>query len=92
MNNTIQIQLPEEVYRRIEALITTTIEKALISHVSRVQAQPNRLTRAEAARALHVTYPTLRQYEVTGRLKPQRAGRRVLYDMKDIEVFLNSNK
>lgn len=92
MQNTIQIQLPEDVFTRLESTITSTVERALRDHVAKVQAQPNRLTRVEAAKALRVTLPTLRTYELLGRLKPKRAGRRVLYDEKEIEAFLSSGR
>lgn len=92
MDNTIKLSLPDDVFNRIEQTITITLERCLRQHVANVQAQPMRLTRNEAAKELHVTLPTLRSYEVQGKLKPKRAGRRVLYDQKDIEAFLSSGR
>lgn len=92
MQNTINIQLPDDVFVRLENTITSCVERALIEHVAKVQAKPVRLTRVEAARELRVTLPTLRQYELTGRLKPERIGRRVLYNRSDIETLLSSSR
>ena len=47
-------------------------------------------TRQEAARTLRITLPTLRQYEIQGRLIPKRAGKRVLYSKQSIEHFIST--
>ena len=45
-------------------------------------------TRKEAAEALRITLPTLRQYEIQERLIPKRAGKRVLYSKQSIDQFI----
>jgi DNA-binding transcriptional MerR regulator len=49
-------------------------------------------TRKKAANALRITFPTLRIYELQGKLTPKRAGKRVLYRKEDIENFIDSFK
>jgi hypothetical protein len=45
-----------------------------------------------AAAALRITLPTLRAYEIQGRLIPKRAGTRVLYTKEILEAFIASLK
>ena len=46
------------------------------------------LTREETAKMLHVSFPTLRQYEKEKLLVPCRIKRRVLYSRKEVEEKL----
>ena len=50
------------------------------------------LTRAEAAKYLHVTQQTLFNWERLNYLIPVRAGRRVLYPVELLRQFTNTHK
>ncbi len=75
----IRIELPQEVINKIESVIIETITKTIKQQVDNIKAEPKMYTRKEAATTLRVTLPTLRQYEIQGRLVSKRAGKRVLY-------------
>lgn len=92
MENSInlKIDLPQDTLRKLEAVIIETVTKTLEKHVASIKAEPKMLTRKEAASALRITLPTLRVYEVQGKLMPKRAGKRVLYTKEDIEEFIAS--
>ena len=84
----IRIQLPQEVINKIESVIVETVTKTIKQHVDNIKAEPKMYTRKEGAQALRITLPTLRQYEIQGRLIPKRAGKRVLYPKHAIEHFI----
>jgi hypothetical protein len=86
----LKIDLPEDVIRKLEEVIIETVTKTLKQRVSDIKAEPKMYTRKEAANALRITLPTLRIYELQGRLIPKRAGKRVLYLKEDIEAFIAS--
>jgi 2-phosphoglycerate kinase len=86
--NKFFLELPDEVYQRLEAVIQKTVAEALQKHVDAIHAVPNLLSREETAKLLRVSLPTLHTYEASGRLIPQRAGRKLLYDRKAINEFL----
>lgn len=92
MENSInlKIDLPPDIIKKLENVIIETVTKTLQEHVANIKAEPKMYTRKEAASALRVTLPTLRVYEVQGKLLPKRAGKRVLYTKKDIEAFIAS--
>jgi hypothetical protein len=92
MENSInlKIDLPPDLIKKLENVIIETVTKTLQEHVASIKAEPKMYTRKEAASALRVTLPTLRVYEVQGKLIPKRAGKRVLYTKKDIEAFIAS--
>lgn len=92
MENTIKISLPDDVYNRIKEVINSTIETCLTERMNKINAAPVLRSREETKSLLKVTLPTLRNYEIQGTLIPKRAGRRVLYDQRDIDAFLNSNR
>lgn len=94
MENSIHltIDLPQDVISKLEAVIIDTVSRTLQKHVMEIKAEPKMFTRKEAAGALRITLPTLRVYEVQGRLIPKRAGRRVLYTKETIEAFIASLK
>lgn len=75
---------------RLENVITETITRTIEQHVANIKAEPKMFTRKEAASALRITLPTLRVYELQGRLIPKRAGKRVLYSKEAIENFIAS--
>ena len=86
----IKIDLPDEVIKKLESVIIETVTRTLTEHIQKVKAEPKMLTRKEVANALRITLPTLRAYEIRGRLIPKRAGKRVLYTKQDVEAFINS--
>lgn len=92
MENTIKISLPDDVYNQLADTITRTVEKCLNERMSKINAAPVLRSRDETKAILQVTLPTLRNYEIQGKLMPKRSGRRVLYDQRDIDAFLNSNR
>lgn len=86
----IKLDLPNEVFIKLESVIVETVTKTIREQVSTITATPKLYTRKEAAEALRVTLPTLRQYEIQGRLIPKRAGKRVLYSKHSIDEFLSA--
>jgi hypothetical protein len=92
MGNAInlKIDLPLDIIQKLETVIIETVTRTLQQHVSNIKAEPKMYTRKEAATALRITLPTLRLYEIQGRLIPKRAGKRVLYTKHDIEAFIAS--
>jgi hypothetical protein len=92
MENSInlKIDLPQDVINKIENIIIDTVTRTIQRHVSDIKAEPKMYTRKEAAQSLRITLPTLRLYEIQGRLVPKRAGRRVLYSKESIELFIAS--
>jgi hypothetical protein len=87
---TLKITLPPEVIKNLEAVIVETVTKTLADHIDKIKAEPKMYTRKEAAGILRLTLPTLRVYEVQGRLIPKRAGKRVLYTKEAIDKFITS--
>jgi hypothetical protein len=62
---------------KLENIIIETVTKTLQQHVTNIKAEPKMYTRKEAASSSRITLPTLRVYEVQGRLIPKRAGKSV---------------
>ncbi len=85
---TLKIVLPDEVIKNIESVVAATITKTLTEHIQKIKAEPKMYTRKEAAQILRISLPTLRAYEIDGRLVPGRAGKRVLYSKEAIENFI----
>jgi len=94
MENTVNLKfdLPAELISKLETVIIETVTRVLAQHVSSIKTEPKMFTRKETAEVLRITLPTLRAYEIQGRLLPKRAGKRVLYCKKDIEEFIASLK
>ena len=92
MENSInlKIDLPQEVINRLEQVIIETVTRTIHQQVENIKAEPKMFTRKETAKTLRITLPTLRQYEIQGRLIPKRAGKRVLYSKEAIEGFIAS--
>ncbi|WP_276374223.1 helix-turn-helix domain-containing protein [Chryseolinea sp. H1M3-3] len=86
----LRIELPQEVINKLELVIIETVTKTIKAHVDNIREEPKIYTRKEAAQALRITLPTLRQYEIQGRLIPKRSGRRVLYPKHIIEHFIGA--
>ena len=86
----IRIELPQEIIDKLEFVIIETVTKTIKAQVDNIREEPKMYTRKEAALALRITLPTLRQYEIQGRLIPKRAGKRVLYPKHAIEHFIAS--
>jgi hypothetical protein len=77
--NKYKNRFAEGVIKRLEVVIIEIVTKTIKAHVENVREEPKMYTRKEAAQALRITLPTLRQYEIHGRLTPKRSGKRVLY-------------
>lgn len=90
--NKIIIEIPQEVYNRLEVFITETIRKAIEKHAAEIQSKPRKLTRAEAAKKLRVSLPTIDSYVKNGLLNPERIGRRILFSEDNIEQFLKTTR
>jgi hypothetical protein len=89
---TLKIELPKAVIENLERIITETVIRVLTDHVDKIKAEPKLYSRKEVANLLRITLPTLRVYEVRGRLVPKRAGKRVLYAKQDVEDFIETLK
>jgi len=85
----LEIDLPPSVLEKLEATITAAINKTIDSRLKEINQAPIKLSRSEAAKMLRISLVTIDKYEREGVLKSQRFGRRVLYDLKDINNFLN---
>ena len=85
----ILLELPDSVFERLQETIVRVVTETLQKHVEAIKSEPSKLTRAEVCKRLRITPPTLRKLEQDGRLMPERVGRRVLYDGRKIEMFLN---
>jgi len=48
------------------------------------------LTREEAARILHISYPTLRDFVLRGKIRSYHIGRKVLFRKDEINAFFSS--
>jgi hypothetical protein len=86
----LRIELPKDVIENLQRIITETVIRALSDHVDKVKTEPKLYSRKEVAKQLQVTLPTLRVYELQGRLVPKRAGKRVLYTKQAIEDFIET--
>ncbi len=86
----IKIELPQEVLNKLESVIIETVTRTIKQEVDNIKAEPKMYTRKEAASTLRITLPTLRLYEIQGRLIPKRAGKRVLYSKQAIELFIST--
>jgi hypothetical protein len=82
----------EKRFDKVRQLLNSdvTADQYLVEHIANIKAEPKMYTRKEAASALRVTLPTLRVYEIQGKLIPKRAGKRVLYSKEAIENFIAS--
>ena len=89
-NIILKIDLPQETISALQSVIIETVRNALYQHVTDIKTEPKMYTRKEAAAALRITLPTLRVYEVQGRLIPKRAGKSVLYTKEILEAFIAS--
>ena len=74
----------------LQQVIEKTVEASLVKHIALIKAEPELLTRAQVAKQLRITQPTLRKLELDGKLIPERAGRRVLYNARKVQIFLNT--
>jgi hypothetical protein len=86
----IKIELPQEVLNKLESVIIETVTRTIKQQADNIKAEPKMYTRKEAASTLRITLPTLRLYEIQGRLIPKRAGKRVLYSKQAIEHFIST--
>ena len=86
----IKIELPQEVLNKLESVIIETVTRTIKQEVDNIKEEPKMYTRKEAASTLRITLPTLRLYEIQGRLIPKRAGKRVLYPKQAIELFIST--
>ena len=90
MMNKIILELPDSVYLRLEETIKRTVEEALNRNIDKIHEEPQLLTRKQVATQLRISLPTLRKLELDGKLIPERAGKRVLYNKRTIEYFLKT--
>ena len=88
--NKIILELPDSVYLRLEETIKRTVEEALNRNIDKIHEEPQLLTRKQVATQLRISLPTLRKLELDGKLIPERAGKRVLYNKRTIEYFLKT--
>jgi len=72
----VRIELPQEAINKIESVIIETVTKTIKQQVDNIKAESKMYIRKEAAQVLRITLPTLRQYEIQGRLIPKRSGKR----------------
>lgn len=86
----ILLDIPDEVFTRLEETIQRTVEESLCRHADKLMAEPMLLTRQDVTRQLKITLPTLRKLELDGKLIPQRAGRRVLFRQETVDTFLRA--
>src|SRR5689334_15525718 len=79
---------PEDLRILVSEAVAQALEQSLPMSIEQktdaVAGQDGFLTREQTAQELHVSLPTLRNYERRGSLKPQRIGRRVLYRRSDV--------
>lgn len=87
-NFRIPIHVPEEVIDHFANTVIARINDALDQRLDALKTTPLKLTRQEVCKMLKISAPTLGQYERKGYVKGERIGRRVLYDAKSIESFL----
>lgn len=87
----IAVSLPPEVYTEIKNCITSTLVDVLNQHTQSILIRPRLLTRKEAAEKLRVSLPTLQSYQLKGLLKPQRMGRKVLFDESEVDSILKKS-
>lgn len=93
-------QQPRMVYEieasDLEQLITNAVTAAMSQYSSSntqvAESSQEMLTRAEAAKYLHVSVQTLANWEKVGYLTPTRVGRRVLYPLELLRQFTNNHK
>lgn len=86
MQSSVLIQMS---IQDLEELVQSSISAALRQHQPTITVdQDEWLTRDEAARMLHVSLPTLREFERRRELLPARIGRRVLYSRRTVEARL----
>lgn len=88
----IQIEIPDTVYAKLDQHIAETITRVLNDRVSDIRKQAEKLTRAEAAKKLRISLPTLDIHLSSGVIKSQRVGRRVLIPLSELENFLKHPK
>jgi excisionase family DNA binding protein len=69
----------------LQNLMRLTIKEELQVVLSKKE-DPKYLTRKEACAFLKISLPTLNQYTRTGRINGYRIGRRVLYNLEDLEL------
>lgn len=82
------LDLPESLFKRLEDHINRVVEDCLRKHIEAIKAEPELMTRAQVAKRLRITLPTLRRLETNGELIPERVGRKVFYDKRRVELFL----
>lgn len=88
----LDLELPEHIFTRLQQVIEKSVQDALAKHIAAIKEEPELLTREQVAKRLRITKPTLRKLELDGKLIPERAGRRVLYDARAINLFLKTQK
>lgn len=80
----------------LEQIIFRAVADAMSQYSSSntqvAESSPEMLTRAEAAKYLHVSKQTLSNWEKVGYLTPTRVGRRVLYPLELLRQFTNTHK
>lgn len=84
----IQFQIPQSEYDKMRVFIQDTIALEMKKHYEAITAPPKKLTRKETAVMLRISLPTLGTYDEQGLIKSERIGRRVLYDLAEVQRFL----
>jgi excisionase family DNA binding protein len=81
----IEIEIPESVYARLSDHIVTAVNKALDDRINDIKQKSEKLTRAEAAKALRISLTTLDKHIRSGYINSERVGKRILINKRDIE-------
>ena len=87
-NQTLLVHLTADA---LNQMIERGVSRALQQPGSSVPKQEDLndwITREQTANMLHISFPTLREYEKQKILVPYRIGRRVLYSRKEVEAKL----
>ena len=74
----------------LRQLISDVVEEKLTQFEPQQKENQEYLTRKQVKAILSISYPTLREYTKTGRLKGYRIGRRVLYRADEIKQSLKA--
>lgn len=88
-NIKIEISIPESVFQAFEARCIAIADKVFTDKLKSIQKEKVKLTRAEAAKRLKISLPTLDKHLQHGTLKSQRIGKRILIDEASLENFIS---
>lgn len=87
-----EITIPESVYQAFEQRCIAIADKVFTDKLREIQKERVKLTRAEAAKILKISLPTLDKHLQDGVIRSQRVGKRVLIPDDQLEQFLNRGR